>query len=392
MKNYPPFFLLIIFFPILSCEKDKTNISSTNPVPVDLITFKKQFEHGELSVKQTVDGGFIIAGHDYLEGGSSWGNVWLSKLDKYGNKEWENTYSLGAFGYTHSVIQTSDGGYLYAGWEGIVKADSNGLEEWKNKNSELGLYPTYEDVIQHSNGNYYAVGGPSGGQAQFVKFSPEGNVLTRKYFGTNCEDDIFRSIIEAPDGMLIIVGEKAHGEGPHPCSFNFMYYKDFWIIKVKKNGGLIWEKTYGGDYLEQADDIISLESGGYAVIGNQCIHESNLSSCDWKSKLVVFQISEEGDYLTESTFSGLKFLERMPYYSITTTAFGGLAWTAEHRNKGTWIHKWGPNEDTVSIFSDGFGGFEINSTHDNGFVIGTWRGELIKTDSELFYEDIIEER
>ena len=98
-------------------------------------TFKKQFEHGELSVKQTVDGGFIIAGHDYLEGGSSWGNVWLSKLDKYGNKEWENTYSLGAFGYTHSVIQTSDGGYLYAGWEGIVKADSNGLEQWKNKNS-----------------------------------------------------------------------------------------------------------------------------------------------------------------------------------------------------------------------------------------------------------------
>ena len=63
----------------------------------------------------------------------------------------ENTYSLGAFGYTHSVIQTSDGGYLYAGWEGIVKADSNGLEQWKNKNSELGLYPTYEDVIQHSN-------------------------------------------------------------------------------------------------------------------------------------------------------------------------------------------------------------------------------------------------
>ena len=96
--------------------------------------------------------------------------------------------------------------------------------------------------------------------------------------------------------------------------------------------------------------------------------------------------------MTESTFSGLKFLERMPYYSITTTAFGGIAWTAEHRNKGTWIHKWGPNEDTVSIFSDGFGGFEINSTHDNGFVIGTWRGELIKTDSELFYEDIIEER
>ena len=124
------------------------------------------------------------------------------------------------------------------------------------------------------------------------------------------------------------------------------------------------------------------------MIGNQCIHESNLSSCDWKSKLIVFQIDEDGEYLTENIFSGLKFLERMPYYSITTTAFGGLAWTAEHRNQGTWIHKWEPNEDTVSVFSSGFGGFEINKTQDNGFVIGTWKGELIKTDSELFYEDI----
>ncbi len=381
-------FIFSIFF--FGCGQDQENTTNSSANPIDPITFKKQFEHGELSVKQTKDEGFIIAGHKYIEGGGSWGNAWLSKLDKYGNEEWQNTYSLGAFGYTHSVIQTSDGGYLYAGWEGIVKADSNGIEEWKNGQS--GQYPNYEDVIQHSNGNYYAVGGPSGGQAKFVKFSPQGNILTQKYFGTNCEDDIFRSIIETPDEMLIIVGEKAHGEGPHPCSFNFMYYKDFWIVKVKKNGGLIWEKTYGGDYLEQADDIISMESGGYAVIGNQCVHQSNLNSCGWNSKLVVLQINDEGEYLTENIFPGLKFHERLPYYSITTTAFGGLAWTAEHKNKGTWIHKWGPNEDTVSVYIDGIGGFEINNTQDNGFVIGTWMGELIKTNSELFYESLSDDR
>ena len=388
MKNPPLFLLLASLFLFSNCEQDSSTNASTNPI--DPITFKKQFEHGELSVKQTDDGGFIIAGHNYIESGGSWGNAWLSKLDRHGNEEWQNTYSLGAFGYTHSVIQTSDGGYLYAGWEGIIKADSNGIEEWKN--SETGQYPNYEDVIQHSNGYYYAVGGPSGGQAKFVKFSPQGNILTQKYFGTNCEDDIFRSIIETPDEMLMIVGEKAHGEGPYPCSFNFMYYKDFWIVKVKKNGGLLWEKTYGGPYLEQADDIVSLESGGYAVVGNQCVHDSNLNSCGWNTKLVVFQIDEEGEYLTEDIFSGLKFLERRPYYSITTTSFGGLAWTAEHKNKGTWIHKWGPNEDTVSVHIDGIGGFEINNTKDNGFVIGTWSGELIKTNSELFYEELSDDR
>ncbi len=373
-------FLLFIVLCFWGCEE---GLNSSEEKPDPIITFEKNIENIKSAVRQTTDEGYIIAG-------GRGGKAWLLKLDKYGNEKWQNTYSLGDFGLTRAVIQTNDGGYLYASWEGIVKADSNGVEEWKN--SEVGQYPNYEDVIQHSNGNYYAVGGPSGGQAKFVKFSPQGNILTQKYFGTNCEDDIFRSIIETPDEMLIIVGEKAHGEGPHPCSFNFMYYKDFWIVKVKKNGGLIWEKTYGGDYLEQADDIISMESGGYAVIGNQCVHQSNLNSCGWNSKLVVLQINDEGEYLTENIFPGLKFHERLPYYSITTTAFGGLAWTAEHKNKGTWIHKWGPNEDTVSVYIDGIGGFEINNTQDNGFVIGTWMGELIKTNSELFYESLSDDR
>ena len=61
--------------------------------------------------------------------------------------------------------------------------------------------------------------------------------------------------------------------------FNFMYYKDFWILKLKKNGGVIWEKTYGGPYMEKADDIVTLDDGGYAVIGDKCDHEYNLESC-----------------------------------------------------------------------------------------------------------------
>ena len=105
----------------------------------------------------------------------------------------------------------------------------------------------------------------------------------------------------------------------------------------------------------------------------------------------MFQIDEDGEYLTENIFSGVKFLERMPYYSITTTASGGLAWTAEHKNHGTWRHKWGPNEDTVNVYSDGIGGFEINRTSDDGFIIGTWGGIIIKTDSELYYESEIDD-
>ena len=166
---------LLLFIGLINwgCEE---NPNSSEEKLDPIITFEKNVGNAKSAVRQTKDEGYIIAG------GKS-GKAWLLKLDKYGNEEWQNTYSLGNFGLTRAVIQTHDGGYLYASWEGIVKADSNGVEEWKN--SVAGQYPNYEDVIQHSNGNYYAVGGPSGGQAKFVKFSPQGNILTQKYFGTN---------------------------------------------------------------------------------------------------------------------------------------------------------------------------------------------------------------
>ncbi len=126
--------------------------------------------------------------------------AWLLKLDKYGVEEWQNTYSLSDFGYNRSVVQTSNGGYLYASFNGIVKADSSGNEEWKNEK-----YSFYEDAIEHSNGSFYAVGGPSGGQAQLVKFSSNGTFLKRIFYGSNCEDDIFRSISETQDECWLLL-------------------------------------------------------------------------------------------------------------------------------------------------------------------------------------------
>ena len=376
-------YILLRLFIVLcfwGCEKD-SNSSEGKPEPI--ITFEKNIENIKSAVRQTKDEGYIIAG-------GQGGQAWLLKLDRYGDEEWQNTYSLGDFGYTRAVIQTSDGGYLYASWEGIVKADSNGVEEWKNTNHENGAYPYYEDVIEHSNGYYYAVGGPGGGQAQFVKFSSSGAVLTRKWFGSNCEDDIFRSIIESNDEMLVVVGEKSHGNQSYDCAFNFMYYKDFWILKLKKSGGLVWEKTYGGPYMEKADDVVALEDGGYAMIGDMCSHNYNISTCGSVAKVLYIRVDEDGEKVEEKSWSGLNFIERIPYFSITTTSSGGIAWTAEHKNKGSWVHKWGPMEDTTTIYTNGYGGFDINKTSDNGFIIGTWGGTIIKTDSELYYDEIIE--
>ena len=77
-----------------------------------------------IDIKQTEDGGYIVAG-------CKEDKAWLMKTDLYGNKEWEKSYNLGDYWGNRTVIQTSDGGYLFAGWEGALKTDSNGNQLWK---------------------------------------------------------------------------------------------------------------------------------------------------------------------------------------------------------------------------------------------------------------------
>ena len=342
-------------------------------------------------IKQTDDGGYIVAGCFDKK-------AWLMKTDVYGEKQWEKTYSLGV-NIPHrllapwAVIQTSDGGYLLASHKGVLKTDSSGTMLWKIKGfpGNAGQDPNYEDVIEHSNGNYYLVGGPVLEQAIMVKISPTGSVLKTKSYGGNCADDIFRSVIESNDGKLIMVGEKTHGNGPYPCSFYFRYWKDIWVVKIGKNGGKIWDKEYGGKYLEKGTDIVrTTDSDGYIVLGQKCAHRGagGLGDCAPDFKAVILKINEEGDKLNESFLPGLRHREWGTVMALANTHLGGYVFVTDSKGKNNlWIKKWGSGEKNMELKLDlgSLGGSSIMRTNDNGFIISAG-SKIIKTDSNLSYE------
>ncbi|ABO49581.1 conserved hypothetical protein [Desulforamulus reducens MI-1] len=87
------------------------------------------------SLKETTDGGYIIAGESstYNPTGS---DAYLLKIDNAGNLQWEKTYGGNGWAVGKSVQQVPEGGYLLAGW--TTAKDRRGFDLYLVKTDEAG--------------------------------------------------------------------------------------------------------------------------------------------------------------------------------------------------------------------------------------------------------------
>ncbi|MHA2244849.1 MAG: hypothetical protein ACXADY_07755 [Candidatus Hodarchaeales archaeon] len=64
---------------------------------------------------QTSDGGFILAGNTRSYGDENDADMWLVKTDANGNVQWDQTYGGAESDIANTLIQTLDGGFILAG-------------------------------------------------------------------------------------------------------------------------------------------------------------------------------------------------------------------------------------------------------------------------------------
>jgi hypothetical protein len=147
------------------------------------------------SIKQTSDGGFIMVGQtatvDYA------GDVYLVKTDANGVLVWSTAFGSAAksdFGY--SVRQTSDGGYIIAGLTNstgaglrdvlLLKTNSTGVLQW-SKTYGGAADDEARSVEETADGGFIISGFTqsygSGYQMYLIKTNSTGNVTWSKTFG-----------------------------------------------------------------------------------------------------------------------------------------------------------------------------------------------------------------
>ncbi len=218
------------------------------------------------SIIQTSDGGYVVVGIKTLSNGSSWYNSsWIIKLNSSGNQVWDKIFrsstfwSLGGNVYTYSVVQTSDSGYVLGVNRNLIKLNSNGNKVW-DKPFHRSRLDTASSIIQTSDGRYVVAGYTLTGNSYNVyiaNLSSSGRLRWHRNFGGS-NDDGADSIIQTSDGGYVVAGyTKSKGAGD----------SDAWIIKLNSNGNKVWDKTFGGSDRDGANSIIQTSDGGYVVAG-----------------------------------------------------------------------------------------------------------------------------
>jgi len=281
-------------------------------------------------VEQTSDCGFVAAGMTY--GSDTAADFFLVKTNASGELEWQRTYGGPRTDQALCARQTSDGGYILAGWGQqpypgaapdpqvyVVKTDSIGMLQWQR----VYVVDTIEYgycICETVDGGYAltAINPGSDSGLCIFKLDGAGAVGWQRAYDVGYGHWIdFVPVVQTSDGGFLL-GSRT-------------------LAKTDATGGLLWKRFY--DHVGQAYSVLQTHEGGYVATGPGSAE------------------------LTPGCSSSV--------YLLKTDAAGNVQWRQLYQG-----HGWDA-------------GYSVKQTPDHGFIVASTlephlladRGWIIRTDS-----------
>jgi hypothetical protein len=201
------------------------------------------------SIVPTPDGGYLLGGES-LSGitgnrtAASFGQAdyWVVKIDGNGNKLWDKAYGGDLSDNLRSIVPTSDGGYLLAGFS---PSNVSGLKS-EARNSALATQQDY----------------------WIVKIDADGNFQWDKTIGGTAADQM-KSAISLADGNYLLVGASSSLSGTGLKSAPDFGNLDIWAVKIDPAGNILWDNAYGGSGTDDPTGPLSaLQLGNGTIVIN----------------------------------------------------------------------------------------------------------------------------
>jgi hypothetical protein len=214
-------------------------LNSTGAIQWQKVLGGSNNEYIGRTIQQTSDGGYILTG--FTTSGSN-GDVgpnhgsadaWVVKLNSAGSIQWQKVLGGSDVDAGESIRQTSDGGYILAGY---TKSGSSG-------------------DVGPNHGDY---------DVWVAKLNSAGTIQWQKVLGGSDKDQGF-SIRQTDDSGYILTGftnsSSSGNVGPNHG------WNDVWVLKLNSTGTLQWQKVLGGTDYEQGFSIWQTADGGYILSG-----------------------------------------------------------------------------------------------------------------------------
>jgi hypothetical protein len=221
----------------------------------------------------TQEGGNLLAGTSYSgksldkkedsKGGS---DIWLIRINEFGDEMWQKTIGGTSDEEARSVIQTTDLGFFVAG----------------NVQNSVKGYGSKDVLI--------------------TKLDKNGKELSQLILGGKGLDEVEKMIPTKDGGTLLGIYSRSTIGGSKKTE-NFGE-GDFWIIKLDKNGKTEWEKNFGG----KGDDhprTLALTSDGYMIGGESRSERSGNKTVGIEegTDLWLLSLNERGEEIWQKSYN-----------------------------------------------------------------------------------------
>ena len=332
------------------------------------------------SVQETADGGYIVAGYTSSFGAGK-PDVWLIKTDPNGDTLWTKTYGGSEWDQAWSVQQTSDGGYIVAGWTEsfgageadvwLLKTDADGDTLWARTYGDTG-WDAGSSVQQTPDEGYIIAGYTASvgtGEIQHVyviKTDADGDTVWTRTYGESSWTRGW-SVKQTSDGSYIIAGSTY-------IFSEVVSSIEIYLIKTDANGDSLWTKTYGhptgADY---GASVCETSDGFYIIAGSSyCL--------GFGYEILLLKTDADGDSLWARTYGRTTGMNGGN--SVCETSDGGYIIAGSKKFSGSRsydVHLMKTDENGEILWTRTYGrttGWDeaqsVCETSDGGYIVAGW--------------------